>query len=139
MSQRSVRTWSTLAIGVLLAVIALLTLGPYGTGDHEEGDRCAFGLPCLLGHFVLFGALGAALAVRFAVSEAARRSPSRAMLAVIFGLWLLAAADELAQPSFGRDAQLEDWLADMAGALLGFFGTGILVRTALRVGRRNEA
>ena len=128
MSHASLRTWSTVAIAGVAAVILVLTLGPWGTGDGDGGEECAFGLPCVLGHFGLFALLGVALAVRFATSEAARRSPARAMLAVLFGLWLFAAVDEIAQGYVDRDPQLEDWLADMAGALVGFFGAGFVAR-----------
>ena len=135
MSAASLRTWSTAAIVALLLIIALMTLGPVGAGEEDGGDTCALGLPCLLGHFVLFGALGAALAVRYATSEAARRAPGRTLLAVIFGLWLLAAADEIAQGWVGRDPQLQDWLADMAGGLLGFLGAGAFARVSQRLRR----
>lgn len=135
MSHASLRAWSTLAIVVLFVVIAVTTLTPVGTGD-EGSEACAFGLPCILGHLGLFFALGVALAVRFATSTAARTSPSRALLVIIFGLWLFAALDEFAQGWVGRDPQLQDWAADMAGALLGFFGTGLFVRGARRLGPR---
>lgn len=120
---------STVACVLIVVVIAVTTLTPLGEGpEGASGDRCALGLPCTLGHFVLFGALGVALGVRYATSGAARRSPRRVLMALLLSMWLFAALDELAQDWVGRDAQLGDWMADMAGALLGIFGGSALLR-----------
>ena len=107
-------------VGILVAT--LTPLDGAGTG-------CPLGLPCLAWHFGLFAALGVPIAARFATSEAARRSPRRTLGMVVLAFWLFAAGGEIAQGWVeGRDPQLFDWVADMAGAL-----TGLLVgSTALR-------
>lgn len=115
------------------AVILYETLTPAGEGASAARE-CRFGAPCAAGHFALFALLGAASAVRFAVSEAARRSPRRSLAMVVLALWLFAAAGELAQGAVeGRDSDLADWAADMAGALTGLFLGGALLRGLLRL------
>lgn len=109
------------------AVILVLTLMP-----QSPGGACFLGLPCSLGHLVLFAALGASLSGWYATSAYARRSPIRTLLMLLLAIWIFAAADELAQPYVGRVADLDDWLLDMTGALIGLFGGG----AALRVVRR---
>ena len=121
------RAWSTVAIAITIGVILLLTLTPLGTS--EQG--CALGLPCVLGHVGMFTALGASLGVWFAASDAARRSPRRTLLAILFAVWLFAALDEMAQEYVGRDASAADWAADMAGTFLGLLGSGVLLRFVL--------
>ena len=123
-------------VGILVATLTPL---------DGDGTGCPLGLPCLAWHFGLFAALGVPIAARFATSEAARRSPRRALAyghsagefvllhawrkMVVLAFWLFAAGGEIAQGWVeGRDPQLFDWVADMAGAL-----TGLLVgSTALR-------
>jgi VanZ family protein len=125
-------------VGVAVAVMAilLLTLTPLGEGPANTlGDVCAFRLPCKLGHAVTFAALGAAAGAWYASSDAARRAPRRTLVAIVLAIWILAAADEEAQEFVGRDAQLSDWLLDMAGALAGLIGGSALLRLLLQ-GRR---
>ncbi len=127
------RRLSTGAIAVTAAVILYETLTPAGEGASAARE-CRFGAPCAAGHFALFALLGAAAAVRFAVSEAARRSPRRSLAMVVLALWLFAAAGELAQGAIdGRDSDLADWAVDMAGALTGLFLGGALLRGLLRL------
>lgn len=98
------------------ASILLATLTPITGAEHG----CPFGLPCLAWHFGLFAALGVAIAARYATSEAARRSPRRVLGMVVLVIWLFAAASEMAQGWVdGRDPQLVDWVANMAGAIVG--------------------
>jgi VanZ family protein len=122
-------------VGIVLAVtvILLLTLTPLGEGPADTlGDVCTFSLPCKLGHAVTFAALGLAAGVWFASSDAARRSPRRTLAAIVLAIWILAALDEQAQELVGRNAQLSDWLVDMAGALAGLFGGSALLRLMMR-------
>ena len=127
------RRLSTGAVAAVAAVILYETLTPAGEGASAARE-CRFGAPCAAGHFALFALLGAAAAVRFAVSEAARRSPRRALAMVVLALWVFAAASELGQgPVAGRDPDLADWAADMAGALTGLFLGGALLRGLLRL------
>jgi hypothetical protein len=119
------------AIGCVLLIL-LLTLTDVGGGGNVEIGVCTFGVPCWLGHFVTFAALGVALAGWYATSAAAARSPQRVLVMIVLALWLFAALDELAQDQFGRDAELADWALDMAGALLGLLGGSILLRLIMR-------
>ena len=72
--------------------------------------------------------LGASLGGWYATSEGARRAPRRLLFAIIFGIWLFAALDEVAQGYVGRDPSAMDWAEDMVGALLGLFGGSLLLR-----------
>ncbi len=133
LSHSQLRALSTVAIAALVAAILIFTLTPLGTSD-EPGDICSFGLPCATGHFALFGALGVAIAGRYATSDAARRSPRRVLLMTLLVVWVFAAADELAQEWWvdGRDGQLTDWLTDMAGVFAGIAAGGYLLRRVVR-------
>lgn len=121
------------AVLACILLILALTLTRLGAGPRGAPfGVCAFGLPCWLGHFVTFVALGLALAGWFATSAAARRSPRRVLVMLLLALWLFAALDEMAQSLVGRGTELEDWLLDMAGALVGLFGGSALLRLAMR-------
>ena len=110
-------------------LIVLLTLTPLGTTD----GGCAFTLPCVLGHFVVFLVLGVAAAGLYATAAAARRSPRRVLLMIVLAIWLFAALDEFAQEAvIGRGAQFGDWLADMLGALSGLIAGSFLLRRLVR-------
>ena len=118
------RTWSTLAVAAAGGAILVAALAPLG-----GRDSCPLGLPCLAWHFALFAALGAAIAARYATSEAARRSPRRVLGMVVLAIWLFAAATELAQGRVdGREPQLADWAANMAGGLAGLLLGGAALR-----------
>jgi Kef-type K+ transport system membrane component KefB len=133
-SRRQLRRLSAAALVATVAVILLTTLTPIGAGDSRETGGCALGLPCAVGHFVLFGALGVAIAGRYAVSAAAARSPRRALAMALLAVWLFAAADELAQTWWveGRDGEFVDWAADMAGAIVGLALAGPVLRVLVR-------
>jgi hypothetical protein len=129
--------WSLVGIPLSVAIILLLTLTPLGEGPANTlGDLCTFSLPCKLGHAVTFAALGFAAGAWYASSEAARRAPRRTLVAIVLAIWILAALDEQAQEFVGRNAELSDWLVDMAGAIAGLLGGSALLRLLLRV-RRN--
>ena len=110
------------------AGILLATLTPL---DGVEGG-CPLGLPCLAWHFGLFAGLGVAIAARYATSDAARRSPQRVLGMVVLGVWMFAAATEIGQGWVdGREPQLIDWVADMAGAVTGLLLGSVLLRWLL--------
>ena len=118
----------SLALALLTAgAILVLTLMP-----RSPGAACVAGLPCAVGHLALFAVLGASLSGWYATSAYARRSPARTLLMLVLALWIFAAADELAQPYVGRVADLDDWMLDMVGALIGLFGGGAALRFARR-------
>lgn len=127
---------STVALVAVVVVVLITTLTPVGTGPPgETGDVCALGLPCVVGHVVLFAALGLAAGGLYAASAAAMVSPRRVLGMVFIAIWIFAAVDELAQEYWidGRDGQLADWGADMAGAVIGLALTGPLMRGLVRV------
>ena len=120
------RTWSTFAVVVVGAGVLLATLTPIDGGE----DGCPLGLPCLAWHFAIFAALGAVIAARYATSDAARRSPQRVLGMVVLVIWVFAAATEMGQGWVeGREPQLIDWVANMAGAVCGL----LLGSAALRL------
>ena len=125
LSPAQLRSWSGFAIVVVGAGILLATLSPISGAE----DGCPLGVPCLAWHFGLFAAFGVAIAARYATSEAARRSPQRVLGMVALAIWVFAAATEIGQGWVdGRDPELLDWLANMAGAVSGL----LLGSTALR-------
>ncbi len=84
------------------------------------------------GHFLMFLVLGGAVALWYATSDLARRSPRRSLLMILLGLWVFAAATELGQGMMAeREPHVEDWFANMAGALTGLFGGSLLWRLIL--------
>jgi hypothetical protein len=87
-------------------------------GGEAGYDTCLGGIDCEDGHALAFAALGVSISTQMI----AGRRGARALAAAARALLLLAAfamASELAQGWSGRDASVEDWLADMAGAFLG--------------------
>ncbi len=126
---------------MLVAVILVTSLSPGGSFASDpirrsalEGSALDFDAGRTLGHAVLYALLGLALAVRFAASDVARRSPARVLGMIVLAIWIFAAGAELAQARVpGRAPELGDWLADMAGALIGLAVAGPLMRLLLRV------
>ena len=68
-------------------------------------------------HFIAFAALAFPLA----------RTGRFGLLPVFIGASAFGGAIELIQPSFNRSADVNDWVADMAGVILGI-GLGLLYR-----------
>lgn len=131
MTRSKLRALSWVGLALVVAAILLGTLTGAG-GSGGGGGDCRFGLPCLLGHFLAFGALGVVAAVRFATSDVARRSPQRVLVMTVLAIWLFAGLDELAQGWVdGRDPSFEDWLADMVGAMLGLVLGSLGLRTLM--------
>ena len=126
---------------MLVAVILVVSLSPSGSFASDpirrsalEGSTLDFDATRTLGHAVLYALLGVALAVRFAASDVARRSPARALGMIVLAIWILAAGTELAQARVpGRAPELVDWLVDMAGALIGLAVVGPVMRLLVRV------
>ena len=132
MTREVLSAWASLGVLLTVALILIATLAPLGSGL----SGCPLGLPCWAWHVLLFALLGVPVALRYATSRAAVRSPVRVLLMVLLGLWLFAALDELAQNWIdGREPALEDWIADMAGALIGLAVGSLLLRLALRRSR----
>lgn len=130
------RQLSWLGTATSMALILVLTLTPVGVGvgagaEGVGGEGCALGLPCVLGHAVVFSPLGVSLAGVFVTSGFARRSPRRALSMLFLALWIFAALTELAQAEVGRDPSLGDWVADMIGAIVGLVAGGFALRMAL--------
>ena len=132
MTREVLSAWASLGVLIAVALILVATLLPAGSGL----PGCPLGLPCAVWHMLLFALLGVPVALRYATSQAAARSPVRVLLMVLLALWIFAALDELAQNWIdGREPALEDWFADMAGALIGLALGSVLLRLALRRSR----
>jgi hypothetical protein len=87
-------------------------------GSESGYDACVGGIPCEDGHAFAFIALGASLSLGVLAGSRGWRAALRAAAALAL-IMLFATADEVAQHWAGRDASLDDWLADVSGALLG--------------------
>ena len=72
-------------------------------------------------HFIAFAALAFPLA----------RTGRIGLLPVFIGASAFGGAIELIQPSFNRSADVNDWIADVAGVILGI-GLGLLYRRLRR-------
>jgi VanZ family protein len=104
-----------LAVTLLIAaIIAVLTLMPPGAAalDVPGGDK--------LHHLLAFAALAFPVAL----------SQPRHVPAALIAIMLFGGIIELVQPRFGRSAELTDFLADAAGALIGS-ATGLGLRRML--------
>jgi len=128
---RKVTTVTTVA---LVGVIVLFTLlvspaqgDPAGRlfpgtipflGAETGYDSCVGGISCEDGHALAFIALATSLTVQVLAGKRGAR-----LLAGAIGVLILLAAfatgDELVQRWIGRDASIDDWLADVSGAVLG--------------------
>ena len=121
--------WASFGVLLAAALILLATLTPL---DGEGSCGSLLGLTDKLWHALLFTLLGVPVALRYATSRAAARSPLRVLLMVVLAIWLFAALDELAQRWVeGRDADLGDWIADMGGALTGLLLGSLVLRFVL--------
>lgn len=127
----------------MVIIILIATLRPIEAAETlntaTRSDTCFFSVPCIVMHGVIFAPLGVAMAVRYASSDAARRSPRRILLMMVLALWVFAAGDELVQERWieGRDGQLADWAADLLGALVGLLAGGFLLRLLIERPRRS--
>lgn len=135
--------------------MAWLTLTPAGSADRGIGgvgvvrgdedleqaqidDRCAFALPCSLGHGVVFFALGTALSLHYATSGTARRHPRGVLLVYALAIVALATADESIQRWVpDRAPEVSDWLVDIAAGAAGLLLGGFMLRPVIaRFSRR---
>ncbi len=126
MTDRHMHTFARIAVLVALVTVLSATLAPVGN------IKSPLGLPAEAWHAILFAALGASLALAYATSDSARRSPRRLLMMSLLAIWLIASTTELLQESVpGRQPQLSDWGADMVGGVLGFLLTGPIIRMLL--------
>ena len=126
MTDRHMHTFARIAVLVALVTVLSATLAPVGN------IKSPLGLPAEAWHAILFAALGASLALAYATSDSARRSPRRLLMMSLLAIWLIASTTELLQESVpGRQPQLSDWGADMVGGVLGFLLTGPVIRILL--------
>jgi VanZ family protein len=90
----------TLIVMLILTVALLWPLDQPPLGP-EWGDKIA--------HFIAFAVLAFPLA----------RTGRLSLLAVFIGASAFGGAIELLQPNFSRNADVNDWIADVCGVLLG--------------------
>jgi len=124
---RRLRAISRAAVAVSAAVTLALTLAPGGWIDSPPA------IPDGAAHAVVFAVFGASLALAYATSGTARRSPRRALVMVLLAIWLVAASTELLQERIpGRQPGFADWAANVTGGVLGFLLAGPVLRAVLR-------
>lgn len=134
------RRIAEVAIVLTVALILVSSLSPGGSFAADpirrsalEGSAIDFDARDAVGHALLYALLGFVVATRFAVSDYARRSPYRALAMVLLAIWLLAGGTEAMQSYVpGRAPELEDWLFDMGGAIVGLAVAGPAIRRILR-------
>jgi len=113
---------------------ALVWLGAFAATHAPPGDVPNVGPSDKVLHFAGY----AALATPLMLLLAARGRPGRHRAAITIGVLLAyAALDELTQPIVGRDADILDWLCDIAGAATSVVVWEIIF--AVRRRRRAEA
>jgi VanZ family protein len=97
------------------AVLTIAMLGPLEAPPPapEGSDK--------LVHFIAFAALAFPLA----------RTGRFGLISVLIGASAFGAIIELIQPSFNRSADLNDWVADTLGALIGI-GLGLAYRRVMQ-------
>lgn len=111
----------------------LSILGLTLTSWNGSERTLTMGLVHLAEQFVLFAALGAAIAGRYAASDAARHSPRRILLMTVLVVWLFVAAGELAQDYVhGHGTKFVDWMIGMIGVIVGIFTGSMLLRIFLK-------
>ena len=103
-------------LDIPLTIIVTLTLTVAMLWPLEAPPPAPEGSDKLV-HFVAFAALAFPLA----------RTGRFGLLPVFIGASAFGGAIELIQPSFNRSADINDWLADVVGVILGI-GLGLLYR-----------
>ena len=103
-------------LDIPLTIIVTLTLSVAMLWPLEAPPPAPEGSDKLV-HFVAFAALAFPLA----------RTGRYGLLPVFVGASVFGGAIELIQPSFNRSADLNDWVADVVGVILGI-GLGLLYR-----------
>ena len=103
-------------LDILLTVIVTLTLTVAMLWPLEAPPPTPEGSDKLV-HFIAFGALAFPLA----------RTGRFGLLPVFIAASAYGGAIELIQPSFNRSADINDWVADVVGVVLGI-GCGLLYR-----------
>ena len=107
-------------LDILLTIIVTLTLTVAMLWPLEAPPPAPEGSDKLV-HFVAFAALAFPLA----------RTGRIGLLPVFVGASAYGGAIELIQPSFNRSADVNDWIADAVGVILGI-GCGLLYRRIRR-------
>ena len=127
MDPRRLRAISSAAVAVSGASVLAITLAPGGWVGPASS------IPDAAWHGAAFAAFGASLALAYATSGAARRSPRRTLVMALLAIWIVAAGTELLQERIpGREPELADWAASMSGGVLGFLLAGPALRALLR-------
>ena len=103
-------------LDILLTIIVTLTLSVAMLWPLEAPPPAPEGSDKLV-HFIAFAALAFPLA----------RTGRIGLLPVFIGGSAFGGAIELIQPSFNRSADVNDWVADIVGVILGI-GLGLLYR-----------
>ena len=107
-------------LDILLTIIVTLTLTVAMLWPMDQPPPAPEGSDKLV-HFMAFAALAFPLA----------RTGRIGLLPVFIGASAFGGAIELIQPSFNRSADINDWVADIVGVVLGL-GCGLLYRRIRR-------
>ena len=107
-------------LDILLTIIVTLTLTVAMLWPMDQPPPAPEGSDKLV-HFMAFAALAFPLA----------RTGRIGLLPVFIGASAFGGAIELIQPSFNRSADINDWVADIVGVVLGI-GCGLLYRRIRR-------
>ena len=107
-------------LDISLTIVVTLTLTVAMLWPLEAPPPAPEGSDKLV-HFIAFAALAFPLA----------RTGRFGLLPVLIGASAFGGAIELIQPSFNRNADLNDWVADVVGVILGI-GLGLLYRRLRR-------
>ena len=91
MDPRRLRAISSAAVAVSGAGVLAITLAPGGWVGPASS------IPDAAWHAAAFAAFGASLALAYATSGAARRSPRRTLVMALLAIWIVAAGTELLQ------------------------------------------
>ena len=110
-------------LDIPLTIVVTLTLSVAMLWPHEAPPPAPEGSDKLV-HLVAFAALAFPLA----------RTGRFGLLPVFMGASAFGGAIELIQPSFNRSADVNDWVADIVGVILGI-GLGLLYRRLRRHSR----
>jgi VanZ family protein len=109
------------------AVVAVYWLGMFGGTHWPTPPHAPFGTADKWMHFGAYGGLAWLLSIAIGTRRPVSLAVGVAVVVLLAG-W--GAIDEVTQPMVGRDCDLWDWAADVAGVLVGVgcFRLGVLAR-----------
>jgi VanZ family protein len=139
LSSKSGYRW---AFRLLLLYIVALVVATHMPDDHDFLPETNVRNLDKLAHFSIYCGLATLTGLVVAWRTTHRRRTTRLAawhyLAIAFSLALFGALDELTQPWTGRDRDLRDWFADVAGIITGLVLFAIIMIVRRRVKSRHD-